>query len=176
MRAQLLKLRASVHPVTDTQLPESMTMDGTPVHGLGMYSNLKRGESQTPEGFVRNFPDLREQRASVECGTSSAMKRAIMAAKVKLREASARRRRRKRDTDEEAKALYEEFLGEPVTVAVDHEVGIDEGEVDDDASKVFWEKIGTESATDSLFRHCAKEPPRFAQLGPKRSRLDRLMG
>ena len=123
-----------------------------------MYSNLKRGESQAPEGFVRYCPDLKEQRASGECGTSAAMKRAVMAAKVKLSEASARRRRRKRDTDEEAKALYEEFLGEPVTVAVDHEVDISEGDVDDDASKVFWEKLGTESVTDSLFRHCAKDP------------------
>ena len=174
-RAQLLKLRASDHPVSGAKLPQPTMMDGTPVSGIGTYSNLEGGASQVPEGFVKYDPGMGEQLTANTSGTSAAEKRALMVAKVKLREACAKRRRRKRDAEEEAEDLYADFLGETVTHAGYNEVATDACEADDNDSRVFWEKLGAESVADSVFRHCAKEPTRFAQPGSKRSRLNRLM-
>ena len=99
-----------------------------------------------------------------------------MVAKVKLREACAKRRRRRKVAEEEAKVPYDDFLGENGTTVVISEVAPNACEADDDDSRAFWDELGAESAADSLFKHCALAPKLYAQVGLKRSRLDRLMG
>ena len=175
-RAQLLDLRAGLHPVSSTKLPQATTIDGIPVHGLGLYANLKRDDGPVPEGFIKYEPIREEQRVPVGSGNSSAMKRALMEARVKLKEASGRRRRRKRDAEEEARDLYEDFLGETMEARSDHGVNAIEDDVEDDASRVFWDELGADITASSIFKNCVMEPARFAQRGPKVSRLDRLMG
>ena len=175
-RAQLLKLRASVHPVSGAKLPQPTLGDYTPVSGMGTYSNLKTGDTPIGDGFVKYVPDLAKQPTTVARGIPSAEKRALIFAKVKLKEACAKRRRRRRAADEEAKVLYDELLGDAYATAVYYEGEPVECDIDDDDSRVFWEELGAESAADSLFKHCAKAPRLYAQVGSKRSRLDRLMG
>ena len=87
--------------------------------------------------------------------------------------------------EEEARSLYDDFLGEKPckvlpssgspsspTVACDEVTG----EADDNESRIFWDDVGAVSAAEVMFRNCAGTPKRYANTGPKRSRLDRLTG
>ena len=57
LRAQLLCLRASIHPVTKEKLPQATWLDGSPIVGTGMYLRLQAaGKEAKPEGFVEYEP------------------------------------------------------------------------------------------------------------------------
>ena len=92
---------------------------------------------------------------------------------MRLREAGALRRRRQREAEEEARVLYDDFLGGGTPAVACVEVA---GEADDDESRIFWDDVGAESAAEILFRNCAGAPKHYASTGPKLSRLDRLVG
>ena len=98
-------------------------------------------------------------------GLPAIEKRALMVAKVRLKEASAKRRRRKRDAEDEARMLYNDFLGDRVTVVCSHVVEVDACDADDEECKSLWDEISTQSAADSLFKHCAKAPDMYVRTG-----------
>ena len=92
---------------------------------------------------------------------------------MRLREVGASRRRRQREVEEEARAVYDDFLGGGTPAVACVEVA---GEADDDESRIFWDDVGAESAAEILFRNCAGTPKHYASTGPKPSRLARLVG
>ena len=172
-----MKLRASDHPVSGAKLPQPTMMDGTPVNGIGTYSNLKGGEGRVPDGFVRYEPEVVvAQPKTAARGRPASVKRARMVAMVKLREACAKKKRRMRDAEEEAKVLYEEFLGETGMAVALNEVAPFACETDDEDSRVFWNELDAESAAGSVFKHCAVAPRPYVHVQGRRSRLERLMG
>ena len=97
-----------------------------------------------------------------------------MVARVKLREACAKKKRRTRDAEEEAKVLYEEFLGETRMTVASTDVAPIACEADDVESAMFWNELDTEPTADSMFKHCAVSPRPYAQVEGRRSRLERL--
>ena len=181
-RAQLTRLRAGLHPVAGTRLPEAVWPDGTPVAGSGTYARLtSKLEDVEPDGFKRYVAEATDRVAAKgseeSTGKSASMKRAMIIAKAKLRERARCRRLHAIDVELEAAELYHEFVetDAPRAVVCEH---VQAG--DDDESKEFWESISGGSSTDR-FRHCAVAPGienriKALSRSTQKSRLDRLGG
>ena len=85
-KAQLLLLRASVHPVTKLQLPQATWLDGSAIEGAGTYSRRQSGEQRgDDEDFVRYVPEVLPV-AVPRNGASAAVKRDRLLLKVRARE------------------------------------------------------------------------------------------
>ena len=155
------------------RLPRATWLDGTPVAGTGTYARLGGAGGLKPEDFVAYAPEAVMRAPPVVGGKSAPKKRALMEAKVRLKEAGAARRRRQRDAEEEARTLYDDLLDEGTPAVACEEVA---SEADDNESRIFWGDVGAVTAAEVMFRNCAGTPKRYANTGPKRSRLDRLIG
>ena len=184
-RAQLMKLRAGLHPVSAKRLPEAVWMDGTPVAGSGTYARLSsKVEKAKPDGFIPYVPDVSPENGrpdGASCmknpGNRAVDKRALLIAKAKLREKARRRRLQVHDVELEAAELYKDFVGSDGPEATEW---LHANAGDDDDSKMFWENLSMTSLTDR-FRHCAVSPGIKERINAlcksaQRSRLDRLGG
>ena len=158
------------------KLPQPTLMDGTLAGGMGTYTNLKGGVCRVSDGFVEYVPRAAEQSMRATRGMPASEKRALMATRVRLREAEAKKRRRRKLAEEEAKELYDDFLGETEGTGGMAEVEPNACEVDDDESRAFWDKLVAESGSDSLFEHCVDAPAVYTRGMVRRSRLERLTG
>ncbi len=59
LRAQLMRLRAGIHPVTLQRLPEATWEDGSPIDGVGGYKR-RRGSPDHPPApvFAEYVPEM----------------------------------------------------------------------------------------------------------------------
>ena len=117
LRAQLLCLRASVHPVTKERLPQATWPDGSPIVGTGSYLRLHAaGKGARPEGFIEYEPAelMTTKLRSVD---DAAKKKRRLQTRVRTKVRQRARRLREQDAEAEAAELYADFLGQAVAAA-----------------------------------------------------------
>ena len=174
-RAQLLRLRASLHPVSMQRLPEARLMDGSLVNAPG-YAR-KNEIIEVDDGFVRYEPTVLHKpdpEHKAESKTADE-KRKFMHAKVRLRELTAKRiarRERREQRDVEVNELISSL------VDVGPEVMRCEACNADDADfKEFWDSLIPSGEKTSLVHiedtNARRLPGGWARAGQptRRSRL-----
>ena len=110
-KAQLLLLRASVHPVTKLQLPQATWLDGSAIEGAGTYSRRQNGQQRgDDEDFVRYVPEVLPV-AVPRNGASAAVKRDRLLLKIRAREVRRCKLLRRETVEAEAREVYAEFIG-----------------------------------------------------------------
>ena len=117
LRAQLLCLRASIHPVTKERLPQARWLDGSLIEGTGTYLRLRTVESEElPDGFVESKPmELKTTKPTMpEGGRKAAEKRRRLLARIRTKGKLRTRKLREQDAEAEAAELYADFLGQEV--------------------------------------------------------------
>ena len=171
-KAQLLLLRASVHPVTKLQLPQATWLDGSAIEGAGTYSRRQSGEQRgDDEDFVRYVPEVLPV-AVPRNGASAAVKRDRLLLKIRAREVRRCKLLRREAVEAEAREVYADFIGSEGTSDPASCSPCGPVEVETDESS-FWESIVPKLA-ESRFGHVC-ETPQGHSRGCKPSRMQRLL-
>ena len=174
---RLNSLRAGLHPVTFTRLPEATKLNGEALRGDGIYARLKQTNSEVvPDSFVRYVPELFIPQPQLD-GRTAADKRRQRLGRIRLKEASEVRRMRKLRMAEatfEARMLYESFVGCGKDAAEEVINPNSREHADDDSDEEFWNGLSEIDPPALRTGGPVKEPWECMQRMARPSRMQRL--